>query len=257
LRATPGSRRGPRPAAPASFEIAVLPDADSLALAAADEFARSAAESVRERGLFHVALSGGSTPRALYRRLAKAPYRGAIPWDAVRFFFGDERCVPPGDERSNFRMARETLFEPLRIAPRRVFRMRGEDDPARAARDYERLLRAHVPGRPPKLDLVFLGLGEDGHTASLFPGTPALSEEKRLVVQNPGPRPGEPRITLTYRAIDSARRVVFLVSGEAKAKAAAAILRKRGRRPDLPAARVAPRRGSLLWLLDEEAGSRL
>lgn len=249
--------RGPRPAAPTSFEIAVIADAESLAVAAADEFARSAADAAGRRGMFHVALSGGSTPRALYHRLTRAPHRGAIPWDAVRFFFGDERCVPPDDERSNFRMARETLFAPLGIAPRRIFRMRGEDDPARAARDYERLLRAHVPGRPPRLDLVLLGLGEDGHTASLFPGTPALSEEKRLVVENPGPRPGEPRITLTYRAIDSARRVVFLVSGAAKAKVAAAILRKRGRRPDLPAARVAPRRGTLLWLLDEEAGTRL
>src|SRR5262249_22411813 len=195
-----------RPAAPASFEIAVLPDADSLALAAADEFARSAADAVSRRGLFHVALSGGSTPRALYRRLTKPPHRGAIPWDSVRFFFGDERCVPPGDDRSNYRMAREALFNPLRIAPRRVFRVRGEADPARAAREYERLLRAHVPGRPPRLDLVLLGLGEDGHTASLFPGTPALTEGKRLAVENPGPRPGEPRITLTYRAIDSARR---------------------------------------------------
>ncbi|HKA35606.1 MAG TPA: 6-phosphogluconolactonase [Thermoanaerobaculia bacterium] len=246
-----------RPAAPASFEIAVLPDADSLALAAADEFARSAADAVSRRGLFHVALSGGSTPRALYRRLTKPPHRGAIPWDSVRFFFGDERCVPPGDDRSNYRMAREALFKPLRIAPRRVFRVRGEDDPARAAREYERLLRAHVPGRPPRLDLVLLGLGEDGHTASLFPGTPALTEGKRLAVENPGPRPGEPRITLTYRAIDSARRVIFLVSGSTKAKIAAAVLAKRGRRPDLPAARVAPRRGTLLWLLDEEAGSRL
>jgi 6-phosphogluconolactonase len=247
----------PRPAAPASFEIAVLPDADSLALAAADEFARSAAEAVGRRGLFHVALSGGSTPRALYRRLTRAPHRGAVAWESVRFFFGDERCVPPDDARSNFRLARATLFDPLEIAPRRIFRMKGEEAPARAARAYETALRSHVPGRTPRLDLVLLGLGEDGHTASLFPATPALSEERRLVVGNHVPATGEPRLTMTFRAINSARRVVFLVSGAAKAKVAAAILQKRHRRGDLPAARVAPRRGTLLWLLDEEAGSLL
>jgi 6-phosphogluconolactonase len=258
LKAPPKrSRRGPRPAAPASFEIAVLPDADSLALAAADEFARSAAEAIRKRGLFHVALSGGSTPRSLYRRLTRAPHRGVIPWDGIRFYFGDERCVPPEDGRSNFRMARETLFDPLRVAPRRIFRMKGEDEPARAAEAYERSLRAHVPGRPPRLDLILLGLGEDGHTASLFPGTPALEEDRLLVVENFMPGSKEPRVTLTFRAINSARRVIFLVSGAGKAAVVARMLQKRGRGNPLPAARVSPSRGTLLWLLDEEAGSKL
>jgi len=248
---------GPRPAAPTSFEIAVVPDAESLAVAAADEFARSAADAIGKRGLFHVALSGGSTPRALYRRLTKAPHRGAVAWESVRFFFGDERCVPPDSERSNFRMAREELFDPLRIPPRRIFRMRGEDAPRRAAGAYERSLRAHVPGRPPRLDLVLLGLGGDGHTASLFPGTPALAESKRLVVENFMPGSKEPRITLTLRAINAARRVIFLVSGDGKAAVVAGVLQKRGRRKDLPAAGVNPSRGTLLWLLDEAAGSKL
>ena len=247
----------PRPAAPTSFEIAVLPDAESLAVAGADEFARSAAEAIGKRGFFHVALSGGSTPRALYRRLTKPPHRAAIPWESVRFFFGDERSVPPDNERSNFRMARKELFDPLQIAPRRIFRMKGEELPGRAAESYERSLRAHVPGRPPRLDLVLLGLGEDGHTASLFPDTPALGEERRLVAANFMPGSREPRITLTFRAINAARRVIFLVSGAGKAAVVAGVLQERGRRKDLPAARVNPARGTLLWLLDEEAGAKL
>ena len=245
----------PRPAAPASFEIAVLPDADSLALAAADEFARSAAEAVRKGGRFHVALSGGSTPRALYRRLTRPPYRGAIRWERIRFFFGDERCVPSDRARSNFGTARRELFEPLGIDPRRVFRIRGEDDPGAAARAYEKALRDHLPGRPPRFDLVLLGLGGDGHTASLFPGAKALEEARRLAVETLGPESKEWRVTLTLRAINAARRVIFLVSGESKAKVASVILKKRRGYRDLPATAVSPRRGTLLWLLDQPAAS--
>jgi 6-phosphogluconolactonase len=153
-------------------------------------------------------------------------------------------------------MTREELFERMRIPPRRVFRMRGEDDPARAARAYEEALRRHVPGRPPRLDLILLGLGEDGHTASLFPGSPALSEGRRLVVETFSPEE-EGRLTLTYRAINAARRAIFLVSGKEKAGVVSEILKKRRSGSSLPAARVALRRGSLLWLLDEAAASRL
>jgi 6-phosphogluconolactonase len=235
----------------------VLPDAESLALAAADEFARSAAEAVRKKRLFRVALSGGSTPRALYRRLTRPPHRGAIAWERIRFFWGDERCVPPGSKRSNYRMARETLLDPLEISPRQVFRMKGEEDPDAAARAYEQTLRRHAAGRSLRLDLVLLGLGEDGHTASLFPGTAALEAGRKLVAPNYVAKFSEWRITLTYRALNEARRIVFVVSGAEKASTAAKILQKgRGWR-ELPAARVCPVRGSLLWLLDEAAASKL
>jgi len=226
-------------------------------VAGADEFARAAGQAIHEGRSFHVALAGGSTPVEIYRRLTKPPHRGAIPWERIRFYWGDERCVPPDDERSNFRMAREALFEPLGIPPRQVFRMKGEEDPVRAARSYEDTLRRRVAGRPPRLDLVLLGLGTDGHTASLFPDTAALVQERRLVAANFVPKFPEWRITLTLRAINSARRVIFLVAGAVKAAAAAKILDKQPGYRALPASRVAPRRGTLLWLLDEAAASRL
>jgi 6-phosphogluconolactonase len=243
--------------APATFEIHVLPDARALAEAGALEFARAARDAVSDRGVFRVALAGGSTPRALYRRLTKAPYRRKIVWNRIRFFWGDERCVPPSHERSNYRMAREALLDSLDIPRRHVFRMKGELQPARAARSYEEVLRREFRGRQARLDLVLLGLGTDGHTASLFPGTAALGQERRLVAANSVAKLSEWRLTLTRRAINAARRIVFLVSGPEKAAAAAAILKKERGWRDLPASRIAPTRGTLLWLLDEAAASNL
>src|SRR6185295_5356528 len=155
--------------APSTFEISVVPDATALARAAAREFSRAATDAVADRGIFRVVLAGGSTPRALYRLLTRAPYRRAIRWDRVRFFFGDERCVPPDHERSNYRMARENLFHPLKTPAAHVLRMKGEEEPSRAGREYESGLRRGFSGRPARFDLVLLGLGDDGHTASLFP----------------------------------------------------------------------------------------
>lgn len=175
------------------------------------------------------------------------------------FFFGDERCVPPDSDRSNYRMARETLFDPLGIEPSRVFRMHGEAPPRTAADEYADVLGGEfASGRGwPRFDLIFLGLGPDGHTASLFPKTRALEERARSVVANRVPKFREWRLTLTYPVLNAARRVIFLAAGEEKAEAATAILtRSRGWR-ELPAARVRPKKGSLLWLLDEEAGGCL
>lgn len=243
--------------APATFEVHVVPDAPALAEAGALEFARAAKDAFEDRGIFHAVLAGGSTPRALYARLTRPPFRGSIRWDRVRFFFGDERCVPPDHERSNYRMAREALFDPLGIPAARVFRMKGEADPARAARDYEAAIRRRFAGHRARFDFVLLGLGEDGHTASLFPETAALAERRSLVAANEVPKLSEWRLTLTFRALNAARRVVFLVSGPEKATAAAKILKKQRGYRDLPAAGVAPRRGTLLWLLDEAAASKL
>jgi 6-phosphogluconolactonase len=246
----------PAPAPPA-LEIHVVPDASALAEAGALEFARAASDTLEDREVFRVVLAGGSTPRALYARLTRAPFRRSVPWDRIRFFFGDERCVPPDHERSNYRMARETLFDPLKVPAGHALRMKGEADPMRAARDYEASIRRRFSGRPSRFDLVFLGLGEDGHTASLFPATAALADRRRLVVANDVPKFSEWRLTLTYRALNAARRVVFLVSGAEKASAAAKILKRDPGYLDLPAARVSPRPGTLLWLLDEAAASKL
>jgi len=229
----------------------VVPGKDVLAEEAAREFEAAAQTAIESGGSFRVALSGGSTPRAVHERLTRAPHRKAIDWKRVVFFFGDERCVPPDSGRSNYRMARETLFEPLGIASERIHRMRGEAPPKEAAAEY-----AGILGRE-TFDFVFLGLGADGHTASLFPGTRALDEKASRVAANWVPKMREWRLTLTYPVLNAARRVVFLVSGEEKRGPATAILKRKPGWRDLPASRVRPTRGSLLWLLDEEAGGRL
>jgi 6-phosphogluconolactonase len=219
-------------------------------------FLAAARDAIRHRGLFRVALSGGSTPRALHQLLTRAPFSAEVDWKRVRFFWGDERCVPPDHERSNYRMARETLLEPLRISPSQVFRMRGEDDPRAAAAAYRAVLAQEL-GRVQRFDLVLLGLGPDGHTLSLFPATRALDERNRAAVANYVPKFREWRLTLTYPAVNDARLAVFLAEGEEKREPATEILkRKRGYR-DLPASGVHPRPGRLLWLLDEEAGRDL
>jgi 6-phosphogluconolactonase len=246
-------------AAPARFEVRVLPGLDSLAEEGAREFEQAVSEALRDRVVFRVALSGGTTPRALHERLAGKPYRTRIAWDRIRFFFGDERCVPPDQERSNFRMACETLFDPLRIPSDHVFRMRGEADPPAAAAEYSRTLASEFARSRsgPRFDLVFLGLGPDGHTTSLFPGTKALHERVRLVVANYVPKFREWRLTSTYRLLNAARRVVFLVAGEEKRKPVNKILKREPGWRKLPASGIHPQRGTLLWLLDEEAGRDL
>ena len=245
------------PETPPRFEARVLPGLPALAEEAARQFQWAAKESIAARGAFRVALSGGSTPCSLHERLTKEPFRRGIDWKRTLFFFGDERCVPPDSVRSNYRMARRTLFEPLGIREERTFRIRGEDPPKRAADEYARILEEQFPGeRRPRFDLVLLGLGPDGHTASLFPRTRALSVRDRSVAANWIPQVRSWRITLTYPALNAAARVIFLVSGAEKAATVAAIIGKQSPSA-FPAARVRPRRGSLLWLLDEEAGAYL
>jgi len=228
---------------------------------AADEVARRAEASVATRGRFAIALSGGSTPRRLYALLADPgePFRARVPWGRTHVFFGDERHVHPDHPDSNYGMARAALLAKVPLPPGNVHRIRSEDpDADAAARDYERVLRDAVgpgSGEPPRLDLVLLGLGTDGHTASLFPGTDALEEERRLVVAPWVERLRSRRITLTLPALDAARAVVFLVSGAEKAERVAEVLEGGG--AALPAARVRPDDGELVWLLDAPAASLL
>jgi 6-phosphogluconolactonase len=231
--------------------VLIEPDARAACARAADLIVEAAAAAVAEKP-FTLALSGGATPRELYRLLSGA--RAAeLPWDALDFWFGDERCVPFGDEAANFELASETLFAPARVDPARVHRMEGELPPEEGARRYEEALRARFgAGKPPAFDLDLLGLGPDGHTASLFPGTAALDEETRWVVPNEAPVEPKRRLTLTFPVHNAAKRVLFLAAGADKADAVTRAL-KTG---DVPAARVRPA-GELVWVLDEAAASKL
>jgi 6-phosphogluconolactonase len=244
---------------PPNFEVRVLPDPGEAAHAAALEIFHAAGDAIGNRGDFSIALSGGSTPVPLFRLLAESPYRERPEWTRTRFFFVDERCVPPDHERSNYRLAKEHLFDPLEVPAERVFRMRGEDDPAAAARAYEDVLVRELPGESPvpQIDFVLLGIGADGHTASLFPGTAALEERERLVAANRVPKLNEWRLTLTLPVLNASRRAVFLVTGaEKSAVVASAVERKKGSH-DVPASLVRPDRGSLIWILDEAAAAGL
>lgn len=226
--------------------VLVEPDAAAAAQRTAALFVEAAVRSVAERGVFRVALAGGATPAAAYRILS-GPLVEKVPWSCCEFFFGDERCLPFGDPGTNFLMASEALLAPARVRPERVFRMEHELEPEEAARRYEALLCAACGGVP-VLDLALLGLGTDGHTASLFPGSPALDEARRWVI--PAPSPVEPRrrLTLTLPALNASRRVVFLACGAEKAAAAANALGG----GEAPAGRVRPR-GELTWVLDAAA----
>jgi 6-phosphogluconolactonase len=245
---------------PPSFEVRVLPDGREAARAAARELVGAHADAIGDRGNFRVALSGGSTPRALYETLSRPPFREQIDWGRARIFFVDERCVPPDHERSNYRLAKKHLLDPLRVPRANVFRMRGEEEPRLAARAYEELLENEFgrADRTPRFDFVLLGLGPDGHTASLFPGTRALDEKRRWVIANWIPKLREWRLTLTLPVLNASRRVVFLVIGVEKRASVSSVLRRKRGSKNLPASLVRPTRGSLVWIVDEAAaaGSR-
>ena len=237
--------------------IVVLPDSEALAHEAARRFQRLATQAVAERGRFSAALSGGSTPGALYRLLAGEPYGEQIPWEGVHLFWGDERCVPPDDPGSNYRLAHEMLISRVPIPLGNVHRVRGELQPEAAAGDYADALRVFFDAPWPCFDLVLLGLGADGHTASLFPGSDALAERERAVIAITAQYEDRPshRVTLTLPALNAARQVLFLVRGAAKAEIVQSVLE--GGEGRYPAQRVRPVEGGLTWLLDAAAASRL
>lgn len=234
----------------------VFADADDLARAARAELLRRAGDLLEERGRFTLALSGGSTPRRLYRLLAPDD----VDWSRVELFFGDERCVPPDHADSNYRMVREALLERVPIPAANVHRMRGELGADEAAHAYELELRAAFrlgPKDLPRFDLVLLGLGTDGHTASLFPGTSALDERERLVA--PGRSPGasaDDRVTLTFPVLNAAAAVAFVVAGSEKAAVVAALSSGGDAAGALPASRVRPGDGRVIWMLDHAAAAR-
>jgi 6-phosphogluconolactonase len=233
-------------------KVRVFENPQDLAEAAAKAFVEEAAGSIREKGRFTVALAGGSTPRALYELLATR-YRDALDWSKIHVFFGDERTVPPGHEDSNCRMAYEALLS--RVPAGSVHRMRGELDPREAAALYEKELTTFFGGAP-RFDLVLLGIGGDGHTASLFPRTPALDVNDKWAVENPVEKLETTRLTLTVPAINAARKVVFLVAGEGKAEALKEILEGDADPRDYPAKLIRPADGPD-WFVDRPAASLL
>jgi 6-phosphogluconolactonase len=251
------------PASPAAQrQVVILPDGNAIARRAAEEFLRAASEAVALRGSFTVALAGGSTPKALYSLLASDPaFRDSLPWDRVQFFFGDERHVPPDHDQSNYRMANESLFTKAPIQPSQITRIRAEyPDAEKAALEYEQALRAYFKvkeGEYPRFDLVLLGMGDEGHTLSLFPGTKALHALNRIVVRNWVGKLFTDRITLTAPTANQANRVMFMVTRSDKAAALKAVLEGPYEPDQLPAQLIEPASGRLLWLADQAAGSML
>jgi 6-phosphogluconolactonase len=239
-------------------ELRVVEDLAALHRAGAEEVARAAVAAVAASGRFAIALTGGTAPRGLYALLADDPaLRGAILWEQVDVFFGDERCVPPDHPESNFGMANQALLSRVPLPPANVRRMEGERDPAEAADRYEAALRARFGEGLPRFDLLLLGLGADGHVASLFPGTAALGERERLAVANRVPRLDSWRITLTLPVLNAAAEVLFLVSGEQKSWAVAEAFEPAADAEDIPARLVQPASGQLRWIVDRAAATRL
>lgn len=237
-------------------DVRIFQDSGLLADGAAKIFAATAGEAIAAKGSFAVALSGGSTPRTLFRLLGTA-YRDKIKWDAVHLFWTDERAVPPDHEESNYRLAYEELISKITISAQNVHRIRGELDPAEAAVEYEREMALYfVPGHIPTFDLILLGVGQDGHTASLFPGSDALHGNDHIAVPLYSKSAGNRRVTLTLPVLNNAKEIVFLVSGKSKALIISEILTQRmGNR--YPAGLIKTSRGNIIWLLDSEAASAL
>jgi len=229
-----------------------------VARGAAERFVELGQAAIDARGCFSVGLAGGSTPKRTYELLASEAYREQLNWSKVHIFFGDERCVPPDHSESNYRMANEALISRVSIPPPNVHRINGLGDAVANASLYEDELRTFFnPASWPRFDLVLLGMGDDGHTASLFPGTKALAERQAWVAANWVEKFSTFRITLTAPAINHAANIVFLVSGTSKAERLSEVLRGARDPTKLPSQLIQPERGSLEWLVDKAAASQL
>ncbi len=244
--------------------IKVFPNIEKLNEFAANKFAEICAQAIKERGRMTVALSGGSTPKALFAMLAGQAFRDKIEWSKVYFFFGDERNVFPDQDESNYKMARENLFEPLQIADQNIYRWQTElEMTAAIAENYTARIDEFFNGdnteaQPnnslPRFDLIFLGMGADGHTASLFPGTKALQETEKIVCVNYVEKLNSNRLTFTFPLINNAANIIFLVAGADKADALHEVLNGAPNPEKFPSQSVKPQNGELCWLIDEKAG---
>jgi 6-phosphogluconolactonase len=242
--------------------VELFANGTEIARRAADDVVRIANEATGARGVFAIALAGGSTPKVLYALLAEHPsLRNSLPWDKMKVFFGDERHVGPGHSDSNFQMASDTMLGKAPLRPEQIHRIRGEyADTAQAAAEYEEVIRrefALQPGAFPCFDLILLGMGNEGHTLSLFPGTKALRETKKVVTRNWVGKLYTERVTLTALAANNAANIIFMVAGADKACALKAVLEGPHEPDQLPAQMIQPVNGTLSWLVDEAAGAML
>jgi len=241
-------------------ELKIYPDFETLTLAVAEHITSVAEAAIDDHGWFSIGLSGGSAPPPVHRKLTVEPLVSRIDWSRVYVFWGDERCVPPDHPDSNYGMGRDTLLKFVPIPENHIFRMRGELDPQQGAAEYEQLLKEFFAERghqTARFDLLFQGMGEDGHTASLFPHTPPLHEQHRWVAANYAGHLDSWRITLTPPAINAAAFVVFMVEGEKKAPALQQVLNG-PRNPDLyPSQLIDPEDGELWWMVDAAAAQQL
>lgn len=240
--------------------IFISENLQALSRAAAENFVRLGAEAIEKNNRFTLALSGGSTPKMLFQTLASDEFRLQIDWTKTFFFFGDERCVPPDSAESNYRMARENLFESLNIKPENVFRWQTEFVPAIAAEDYENQLKdffALKENEIPRFDLILLGMGADGHTASLFPETGALDETEKLAVANLVEKFASFRLTFTFPLINNAANIIFLIAGAEKAETVKIVLKGEFEPQKFPAQNVKPRSGNLFYFMDKEAAKAI
>ena len=237
-------------------EIIIRDTPVQAAAAAADLFARTARECVFNKGFFSIAISGGSTPRPMHRMLAKEPYRWEVPWDKTHIFWVDERWVPENDPQSNYGAAKQDILDRVDIPREQIYPMFNGGFPIEKALKYQKKIIDFFQlkeGEYPIFDLIFLGLGTDGHTASLFPGERALEEREKFVVAVKGGVPYVNRLTMTLPVLNMARQIVFLVSGKEKAEILRTVLE--GYQPLLPASKIQPKNGILTWILDKEAAS--
>ena len=237
--------------------IKTYPDSKILASEAASQIVECSRESISNHGFFSLVLAGGSTPRETYEVLATVEFVQRIEWEKVHIFWGDERCVASNHDDSNYRMAFDIFLKHLPIPVKQIYRMKGEIEPQEAAKEYENWLQSFFAGRTPRFDLILLGLGDDGHTASLFPGTRAVSETKRLVLDNYVRKLSTWRLTMTPQLINQATNVTFLVSGKGKADILRRVLAGRYTPEEIPAQIIRPEHGQMRWLLDADAAALL
>ena len=241
------------------MSVLIYPDNDALSHAAARHIVQIANESIVTHGRFTLALSGGSTPKTLYSLLGSEPYRSQISWALVEIFWSDERCVPPESAESNFRLAQETLLQAIPLPPTQIHRMPADEPDRDAASQAYSLEIQKVFGtnRVPSFDLLHLGMGPEGHTASLFPHQPSLHEQERLVMPVTVPKPPPPRLTFTPPLLNAAIHVLFLVTGADKAEALQAVLEGPYQPDEYPAQIVRPTKGEVTWIIDTAAAAKL